>query len=168
MRITIVTGERDSGKTRWCAEHLADAEGVVAMKRFLDGEHIGYDARNPRSGASVPLLRIATGAGNESPRIGKYRLLDAGFAEAERWIRRGLTTDAPALVIDEIGRLELGGGGYASVLHETVASRYGGSLYLVVRRELVESVTAVFLCGRTATSGETVVLTIVDVDRRDE
>lgn len=64
MPVTIVTGDRDAGKTRWVAE-LADRRpvwGFISPKRFDGGVPVGYDLLTLPAADRRPLARTL-GAG---------------------------------------------------------------------------------------------------------
>ena len=106
---------RKTGKTVWLMEKLPAAEGVISVKTFNGETLTGYDAFRPKTGENVPILRLpAPGPSASEETVGRYISLRDGFLKSERWIDSA--SDSDTLVIDESGRLELAGGGYASAL----------------------------------------------------
>ena len=142
-RLIIVTGGRNSGKTTWCMKNLPEADGVISLKAFCAGVHVGYDAFRPRSCEKTPLLRIAShqSAGTiGETRAGKYEIMVDGLRIAVDWIREATKARPKALIIDEIGRLELAGGGFDAALRELIVGNFNGTIVLTVRRDFVEPV----------------------------
>jgi nucleoside-triphosphatase THEP1 len=154
---TIVTGPIDSGKTNWCREVAAanpGCTGLLLLKVYLHGERIGYDAQRLPGGDRMPFARV----GGHEPagwipgeRVGPFSLSAAGVKAANHWL-----TEAAArpedIVIDEVGPLELAGGGLSRGLRAVLASSLQRKVYLVIRRDCLEAV-----CGQFGISGYTVV-----------
>ena len=139
MDITIVTGSRDSGKTTWCTRAYPSAHGVIAVKVYSEGLHLGYDAVRPCTGETVPILRTVDSAHiGQAGTIGKFAIINAGFDAANRWILNNRAEST--LIIDEIGKLELRGDGYAPALETTLNSRRSGQIVLIVRSTYIDDV----------------------------
>jgi nucleoside-triphosphatase THEP1 len=141
--VRIVTGGRDAGKTRWMQE-LAERSvvwGFISAKVFAaDGAFAGYDLVELPHGDVTPLARLG-GAGGADAREeagGAGASGDPG-ALGERWFRfrrflfnraafdrateqtRGVLAGngldpQTIFVLDEIGPLEVAGGGFRRVL----------------------------------------------------
>ncbi len=159
--IVIVTGPRDSGKTTWCRTNLRDLDGVFSIKAYQHDQHIGYDALRAGTAKTVPLLRLRSGiadtAGTErnlfgiygnttgpTRTIGKYLCIDKGFTEAESWIMNAIDIDSHDIVIDEVGKLESKGEGFAQAVRRLVESNLTHRVILVVRDRYVNTVCDTF------------------------
>jgi nucleoside-triphosphatase THEP1 len=107
-------------------------DGVLAL-RILDreaGRTIGYDLIAIRSGYRIPLAR------EHSPgqKAGRFFLREDALREAERILRNAAVTQS-VVILDEVGRLEMTGGGHALALEAVLA---GSALpVLTIRRSLV-------------------------------
>jgi iron complex transport system ATP-binding protein len=144
--ITILTGPVGSGKTTFLERSLPslrerhpNLDGYLSLRVLADGETAGYDLRDLRTAARTPLLRRRGDA--DGPRVGPYVLLPRGLAAAGEIIRRGDPADL--LIVDEVGPLELAGGGVWPVLIGELSGRNRPAL-VVVRESLVDRVRAAF------------------------
>jgi nucleoside-triphosphatase THEP1 len=143
-QLTIVTGPIDSGKTSWCRELAAanpGCAGLLLLKVCLRGERIGYDALHLPAGDPVPFARIG---GQESPdwlaaeRVGPFSISAAALRAANAWLTEASARPA-LIIIDEIGPLELAGGGLSAGLSAVLASSLSRKVYVVIRSDCVEA-----------------------------
>jgi nucleoside-triphosphatase THEP1 len=139
--ICVLTGPIQSGKTSTLEAILEQVidRGIVAhgflSRRVLEkGETVGYDLFDLQERNGIPFLRKTGKA--DWQRIGPWSLIPSGLERAEKIIREG--KEADLLVVDEVGPLELEGGGLWPALERDVLGREGLSL-LVVRERLLES-----------------------------
>ena len=155
MAVTIVTGGRDAGKTRWMQE-LAGRRtvwGFISAKVFAaDGGFTGYDLVELPLGGVTPLARpggagasgareepeeAGGGGAREEPRGGgaqderwfgfrRFRFNQGAFDRAAEQTHRVFAGDEldpqTILVLDEIGPLEVAGGGFRQVLERFSAA----------------------------------------------
>lgn len=106
---------------------------LTPSERAPDNRIEGYALLSLRDGRRFPFLsRDARGA---AARTGPFFMLGEGLRRAEELIRKA--PDDGLLVVDEVGPLELGGGGVRSALEEALAVRKGPTL-LVIRESLLE------------------------------
>jgi nucleoside-triphosphatase THEP1 len=147
-KIIIISGPVGSGKSTLVHSFLkaaADAgirAGGVAV-RLEAGERYGlkpvYAVTDILSGEQRVLL-TETQLGRDcggGQRLGRFCLDREVMAWAESCVRKAAEV-CDAVVIDELGRLELDGGGYLKAAQE-LAATYAGSLLLVVRSSLVDA-----------------------------
>jgi len=143
-RLTILTGAIDSGKTSWClafARSHPGADGVLLKKVFRGGRRVGYDALRLATGRRAAFARLAGAepAGFQTvERVGAFNIGRAGRRAANRWLLEALQSGAKVLIVDEIGPLELAGGGLADSIPAVLASSSVRHLILVVRRGCLE------------------------------
>lgn len=145
--ITIITGAKDSGKTSWCRRNLTDVDGVLSLKVIASDICVGYDALRISSGETLPFLRKAAQRSippDENEWIGSYFILPHTLADAERWIQEAVDGPGSGVVIDEIGKLEAQGGGFAPILRKLLVKKVAKHLYLVVRKDLVTIISKYF------------------------
>jgi nucleoside-triphosphatase THEP1 len=118
----IITGQKGAGKSVHLlrlAEYLKNrgktAGGVISRSVWRNGEREGYEIVNPGTGV-FPSRRLCVKTLPDVPdsadvlRFCSYYFLRSAFAEGNRWIAEGLTSDV--LFIDEVGNLELSGSGW--------------------------------------------------------
>jgi nucleoside-triphosphatase THEP1 len=150
--ITILTGPVGGGKTTFLERGLPSLlerhprlDGYLSLRVLAGGDTAGYDLRDLRTAERIPLLRRCGEA--DGFRVGPYVLLPRGLAAAEEIIRRGAAADL--LIVDEVGPLELAGGGVWPALIGEFAGRDRPAL-VVVRETLVDDIRAA-LAGREMT-----------------
>lgn len=110
----VLTGGVHSGKTSLLKtfscrleKHGRQADGFLSVAVFFRGTLIGYDLLTLRDKAKLPFLR-KTGQ-NDWIRTGPFYFLPDALAEANRILLDPAPKDV--LIVDEIGPLELKGGG---------------------------------------------------------
>lgn len=141
-RITLLTGEIQSGKTSLCLEVVAAAReagvvlgGLVSPGIFREREKIAIDVLDIRSGERV---RLADGPGSRSTEITTRRW--AFLPEAVAWGNQVLEQAVPCdlLIIDELGPLEFHRGEGWVEGFKTVGSGDYQAALLVIRPSLLE------------------------------
>ena len=142
--VLVLTGPVHGGKTtfleralpHWTGRGLACA-GFLSPAAAGETGGAGYDLLEIASGRRQPYLRRHGEPGAE--RIGPYVFVPAALERARTILR----CDGPSglLVVDEVGPLELRGGGLWPALREALA-RPGRTLLVVVRRDILEGFTA--------------------------
>jgi nucleoside-triphosphatase len=148
VKILAITGPLDSGKTRKARELLGEYRsrglkvgGILSLPEYSGDRKTGYFALDIDSGKSELLLSESfSGPGFSRNR---FRFSRAGFDFASSALSRAAFEGADAIIIDEIGRIELEGEGFASVLRSLLAS-YEGELILVVRDAFLEEIRRAF------------------------
>lgn len=147
--VTILSGPVRSGKTtrlgEWAGRH-GDVGGVLSPDG-ADGR-VFVDLATGETMAMEPAL-----PGEDTLAIGRFRFRAAAFDWANRRIIHGARTGVGTLVIDEIGPLELGGGGLLAGLRAALDGR-SGRLVLVVREALVADVVRAFGLDQAAVTFE--------------
>ncbi|MFH1745829.1 MAG: nucleoside-triphosphatase [Planctomycetota bacterium] len=146
-----MTARQGMGKTtflraqieRWQALEKT-VGGILAPVVIQSGRRVGYDLLDIWAGHQLPLARTApepvAGAGG-CP----FRFYEEALELGTRAIMQAVREGLDIVVIDEIGPLELGGGGWAAALEFTLLhSTSAQELILVVRPSIVEQVPARF------------------------
>jgi len=144
--IFILTGEVGSGKTSFL-RGLVDGlrasgislDGFLCPRVMTGGETEGYDLLEIREEGCRPFLR-RTGP-KDAQKIGPYFMLPDGLARANEIIRRSRAGEL--LIVDEIGPLEVDGGGLWPAAAEVLLDDRRRSL-VVIRESLLPEFRAVF------------------------
>ncbi|MCX6568483.1 MAG: DUF2478 domain-containing protein [Candidatus Aminicenantes bacterium] len=140
----LLTGPVHGGKTtflesslaRWSAQGFAPG-GFLSVAVTGASGATGYDLLELKSGHRHPYLRRQGEPGAE--RIGPFFFVPSTLERARAIIREADPREL--LIVDEVGPLELLGGGLWPVVREAL-SRPGMNLLLVVREEILEDVIA--------------------------
>lgn len=156
--ILLLTGESGSGKTTLCArlaETLrargVDVAGVLTVPRFADGEKIGMDVADVRTGTRLPLAeRAARGTGTADLR---WKFNETALARGTHILRTATPCDL--LIVDELGPLELMHGQGWTVALEILQTQTYRHALVVVRPHLVEN-----FCARVNVPVHVVTLTL--------
>lgn len=141
-RITIISGERNSGKTLLCLvlkDILIDSgrkvSGVISPGFYKDGRKIGILAENGSSGERRKIADLLPGWDISHPeRIWKFDL------DAVAWINDCLKTakNADFLILDELGFMELlENGGWSEAVTLLDKADFEQA-FVVIRPELLE------------------------------
>jgi nucleoside-triphosphatase THEP1 len=147
--VLILTGAIQSGKTRFLAGIVAGLDrertgvsGFLSRAVYERGRLIGYDLAV--LGRKTPVAYIRKSGEPAWERVGPYYFIPEALEEARRTILESRPRDL--LVVDEVGPLELGGGGLWGPL-ETVLAGPGRRSLLVVRASCLEALST-RLAGR--------------------
>lgn len=149
--VRIVHGDIGSGKTHrvkdW-AQSEADGGrlvgGILARKTAQGREFLDL-----MSGDTVALEN--PGDGEASVEVGRYRFRQAAFDWAIGRVDAAVQSGVAAIVIDEVGPLEMRGEGFAHLLDRLEADAPGIERVLLVRTGLVEAVIDRFAKGARLT-----------------
>jgi nucleoside-triphosphatase THEP1 len=146
MRCTIITGTRDAGKTRKAAETAARLReegatigGIISEARMERGVKIGYAYVDLATGKRVEYARRKEAPVPPGERA--FEFLDEGIAFGCKAIRAAAADRVEALFVDEIGPLEMGGGGLWAAVLESLRA-FGGQVILTVRPSLAQELRA--------------------------
>jgi nucleoside-triphosphatase THEP1 len=147
--ILVLTGPVHGGKTtflerslaRWAARGIT-AGGFLSVAVTGTGGATGYDLLELRTGCGYPYLRREGKSGAD--RIGPFFFVPETLELARSIVREADPREL--LIVDEVGPLELLGGGLWPALREAL-SRPGLRCLLVVREEILEDVVAAIAPG---------------------
>jgi len=143
-QVIIITGAVNSGKTTLLQQFLSHIEkspykvnGVVAEGVWHKGDKNGYDAFFLFSGKRQQLCR----KGLSSPlNIGPFGFNEEVFISGEKSL--SAEQNSALTILDEIGRLELAGKGWAATLSNLLLR--GNRLLIVVRYDFIGKVIQKF------------------------
>ena len=147
-RVTIVSGETRSGKTtlvgevveRLRHEGIAVA-GILAPGYMAEGRRTGFDVVDLATGEWAPLAREKPNVEGAHVRWSRFAFDEQGLALGHRALDVDGLPEAAVVVVDEVGPMELSGGGWAADL-DALVSHPSATLLLVVRSSLVDDVSA--------------------------
>jgi nucleoside-triphosphatase THEP1 len=141
-RIMIITGPRDSGKTRTAAglarawKGQGVAVGGVVSEAVLSGrKKVRYEFRDLLTDACTPYAVLRPDP--VPPGGPAYEFLPDGLEFGCAAVLQGMDKPTSVLVIDEIGPLEMTGGGLWEPARKA-ASEFPGRVVLTVRPSLLE------------------------------
>lgn len=140
MTLVLLIGDHGQGKTRACrriAESAAAAGvvvgGIVQPAIYYGETCLGYDVVDLASGRSAPLARTDDKGVTQ---VGRFHFLAEGLAFGQAALDRAVESPPQFAVVDEVGPLELSGGGWRRQV-DRLANRAGLTL-LSVRRSLAD------------------------------
>ncbi len=149
----VVTGPPGCGKTTLCQQIVTYAQtnglpvrGVLAPEVRHGDARVGYAVVDVCTGLTCPFACLRDQGPAGGVPVGRYLIDPAGLAFARAALAEALTAGGPLIVIDEVGPLELGGGG---LMAEAMAALHGpASVLVVVRRDLLTEFLARFVDQR--------------------
>jgi nucleoside-triphosphatase THEP1 len=147
-KVYLLTGEQGAGKTTYLANAIPRMRakgltvgGILAHVLYADSKRIGYDVENVLTGERLPLCRTdRVGSGQI---IGPFAFLEAGLALGEQALAPTAIERCDVVIVDEVGPLELQGGGWARSVHRLLETD-GKRILLVVRPALVEKLQSMW------------------------
>ncbi|HNW91341.1 MAG TPA: nucleoside-triphosphatase [bacterium] len=145
-RVHIIAGAANAGKTTLLQAVIDELRcrqvplaGVVSPGLLADGVKTGFAVVNIADGTRAALCRRD---GDPAwPGIGAYRFDPRGLAFGRAALSPAAVAAAAVVAIDEVGRWELDGGGWAEALTRLTAE-YDGVLLLAIRESFVAEIVA--------------------------
>ncbi len=149
MALIIVTGDIDSGKTTWCKEvflkQKPGCDGILMIKRMTENNFIGYDAFRILNRDTVPFASrfcLEPQDWQIEERIGNFSISQKGKETANRWIYEAASRNCS--VIDEVGSLEVRGGGLYKSVQYIFNQVERKDIFLVVQMRCIDQVCSAF------------------------
>ena len=148
--VNIITGSRDSGKSshflRLYKEAGSKDIGVFSLKLFdAGGGTTGYDLCLLPEGEQLPLARLSSDASvftdTDCLYQGRFVFSRSAFEYATSYILKRLATSS-IVWIDEVGKLEIEGLGYSSLLQQLLKQQT--DLTLTIRDRYLPSFLAMY------------------------
>jgi nucleoside-triphosphatase THEP1 len=148
----IISGDRGSGKTTLAEKFISILQqngikvgGIITRSAPTERYAMkdAYDAVDILTGEQYPLLTTEAGA-ERTKSFGRFILHADTFSWAASRIEEAIDT-CGALIIDELGPLEVKREGYYHIAKKVV-SRYKGLILFIVRSGLVDQITKISGC----------------------
>ncbi len=141
----IITGGVQSGKSRLAARLVqflksrkVSLSGILALGLWQDDQRLGFDLVDLKTGVKCPLARRQIDLANNT--ITPFQFFDQGLTAGARALNLERCRDASVIMVDEVGKLELGGEGWARFLEPLLSM--GSAIHIwIVRENLIEKVS---------------------------
>lgn len=144
QKIFILSGAVAEGKTTCLKKIIAilkekdiKTAGIICPRMVENNLTMGYDIEDIKSGEKKTFLRIEENT--DYQKIGKYSIHPQGLALGMQALSTSQHSDNKLVIIDEIGRLELSGKGWAESL-EILLKAGNNVVLLAVRDQFVDQV----------------------------
>jgi|APSaa5957512622_1039677.scaffolds.fasta_scaffold10474_3 nucleoside-triphosphatase THEP1 len=144
QKVFIITGAIGKGKTSCIKNVIKKLEqekttvlGIYSERIIKNNITVGYDVINVSNNKSKKFLRLH--GDNTLGKIGRFVIYPNGFQMGRNTLNELQNTRAKIIVIDEIGKLEIDGGGWSECLLNLIKTR-NNHLLLAVREEVLEKV----------------------------
>ena len=141
----IITGGVQSGKSILAARLVQFLNsrgvllsGILAVGLWQDGQRQGFDLVDLKTGAKCPLAKRQNDSGG-SP-ITPFQFFDKGLAVGAKALDKERCRNTSVIMVDEVGKLELNGEGWARFLDPLLSIRSASHIW-IVRENLVEKVS---------------------------
>ncbi len=160
MGAEIISARRGEGKTSFLREHVGrlagagrSVGGIASPAVFENGQRIGYDLLDLCRGSRRPLARVVTTA-DAAPTVGIYQFDQAAIKEGNAAIVSAVLDGLDVITVDEVGPLEIRGGGWAEALEFALRECDSQQeLIVVVRPSLVDELLRHFPSPLWAAAG---------------
>ena len=145
----VVTGEICSGKTTWCSRYSQwltaqkfTVGGILCPEAKTNDARIGYDVVDVHTGRAIVFGRISSEADFAGEPVGNYVISYEGLEFAKLAIQEAVENKCDMIFIDEVGHLELAGGGIIEATHS--AYQKAPNTMTVVRKSLLTTLLEYF------------------------
>ncbi len=139
-KLIIVSGKIDSGKTRMLEEIVRALKkkkiavgGFLSVAEYKKNKKVAYHLKNIKTGREIPLATKK--AFDTNQKIGNFYFNEEAFIKANEWLSDTRAFDV--VIIDEIGPLEMRGGGFCELL-DGLFLDFKGILIVCVRDSILD------------------------------
>jgi nucleoside-triphosphatase len=146
--VFIVSGQIADGKTTFLRELAAELTnrnvrvgGFIAERQMNEDVTIGYDLIGIARGERIPFLRMNENGNRENQ--SHYIQLEGAQEEGQKLLSGKSITHSQVILIDEIGRFEIRGGGWSASLGKLLEDEHA-CLVIAVRTDMVKDVVECF------------------------
>ena len=140
----IITGEVQSGKSTlagdlvsFLKEENISLAGILAPGLWKDNQRDGFDLVDLKTGILTPLARRRKNPDNTA--ITPFEFFTEGMAAGKKALDVNTCRNAHVIMVDEVGKLELEGRGWAGFLDPLLSLEAAIHIW-IVREYLVEEV----------------------------
>lgn len=147
-KVIIVSGNISEGKTSFIQGLIGKLKsegipvaGIYSPKIQHNGVTIGYDIVDIESNERFSFLRLNQGSSGHS--IGRFNIEPAAMLWGDKILSPARLKDKTIIIIDEIGKLELNGGGWKNSLEKLLKS--DNNLIITVRTDYVDRIIQKFV-----------------------
>lgn len=136
-KVVIVQGGLDGGKTtymRKLMDELIDVDGIITLKDSAKRTYYLHEVRTRLSYMGLSADMILS-----DERFGRYFISRAAFKRASDYV---INVKSRNVLLDEVGRMECNGGGFADAIRELLKRDI--TLYMAVRDKFVPMVIECF------------------------
>jgi nucleoside-triphosphatase THEP1 len=147
-KVIVIQGDVSEGKTSFIIELIKRLKengynpgGIFTKKNIENGETTGYNLISIRNGERKEFLRSGREEGSEG--IGRYTINNESLSWARNIISKEKNETEKILIIDEVGRLEINGGGWKNNI-DTILSDKDQILIMTVRKDYLNEVIKYF------------------------
>ena len=156
VRRIIITGDVQSGKSTLAAllvQRLKHknirAAGIIARGLWKDDKRDGFDIVDLNTGQTTPLARRrTTRADMRNTSQTPFKFLETGVAAGRKALSLEQCTHAGLVIVDEIGKLEVRGLGWAPCLAPLLALSQTVHVW-IVREHLVKEIRRIWQVAKT-------------------
>lgn len=139
--VTIITGERNSGKTTffeyWYSE-VRRGTGFCLKKLYEGNEFQGYDLVLLPDKERLPFMTVVHPQqeyGNSRIMTEKLAVDTSVFPFVDKWMQESIQNPDEPVWIDEVGMTELSGGGFDTLLRRVL--KECSDVRLVIRKNIL-------------------------------
>lgn len=146
--VTIITGPINSGKTTMIREiykNHRSGDGFISIKNMKGSQVEGFDVRRLSTGKVRPFIRRSgeqPGGWKENCTLGPYTISDRVVEWVTGVIEKLIESEIEAILLDEIGVLEIDGKCFSEVLEKILSSEK--DIFITVRDINLDAVVAQF------------------------
>jgi nucleoside-triphosphatase len=144
QHIFIITGSVGEGKTTFLLQVIEvlhegniRTAGIYSKRVMDNNKTVGYNIVNIKSGEEETFLRQDSKRKQQT--IGQFTIILEGFRKGLTALKPENNSEADVVIIDEVGRLELSGEGWAKAIEDLIRTSQN-HLILVVRDSFVNQV----------------------------
>lgn len=141
MSLALLIGDRQAGKTTTCRRLAESVQtrgltvgGIIAPAVFEQASCAGYDVVDLATGRSTRLAVIEAGGAEH---VGCFNFLAQGLTLGKTALEHAAQTPFDLVIVDEVGPLELSGGGWSTQL-DPLVGRAGLTLFTIRRGLMTE------------------------------